>query len=82
MYVILILEIKLGVYESCIEYVYDEILGPYDKQECIDTMQTLVDETVARGYFTEVKLRYDKKVILSNGGTVTKMFLVDRIDRR
>lgn len=84
MYVILILEIKLesGTLIPRIEYVDEDIIGPYEAQECHDAMQALVDKTIARGYFTNVKRRDDNRVILSNGGSVTKMFLVERVDRR
>lgn len=83
-YVVLILEIKLeaGTFIPRIEYVDEEVLGPYEIQECKDVIQTLTDKTIARGYFTRVKRRDDDRVILSNGGSVTKMFLMERVDRR
>lgn len=82
MYVILVLEIKLDVCRPHIEYVDEEVFGPYETQECHDAMQALVDETIAHGYFTHVKRRDDIRVILSNGGSATKMFLVERVVRR
>lgn len=86
MYVVLILELKINIevsrYNPRIEYVDEDVLGPYDLQECKDKIQELADQTIARGYFDKVKRRDDKRIILSNGGSVTKMFIVTRVDRR
>lgn len=43
MYVVLVLEIKLSAYLSLphIDYVDEDVLGPYDLQECKDMIQEL-----------------------------------------
>ena len=81
MYIILELEIKLEVSQSAIEYVDEDVFGPYNKQECSDKIHEIVDKTIARGYFTEVKRRSDNRVILSNGGSATRMFIVKEVNK-
>lgn len=73
MNIIVEVEVKL-TYDGELEYMNEEVYGPYNADEAQIKYEDLVDTTIARGYFDKVEFRNSKRTRLTNGGTATKYF--------
>lgn len=77
LYFILELEIKTNIFDDSLEYIDETIHGKYlSEKACQSMLNSIVDDNIKRGYFDEVKSRTPNRVILSNGGSATKVFSI------
>ena len=75
MNIILEVEVKLN-YDGTLEYMNEEVYGPYSTNEVQTKYEALVDTAISRGYFDNVDSRTSNRTRLSNGGTATKYFII------
>lgn len=77
LYFILELEIKTNIFNGKIEYVDENVHGRYlSEKVCQSMLESIVDVNIKRGDFNIVKSRTPNRAVLSNGGSVTKIFTI------